>query len=126
MIVWHQGLIRKMIVCAIDGGIIHLISHYLNNRQFVVKLNNEESDIKPIASGVPQGSILGPTLFNIYINDIPHNREYNNSQLHIFADDTLITGQSHKPEYAANQVQRNLTLLGDWLEKWRVKIIYIL
>lgn len=120
--VWHDGLIRKMIELNLDDGIIRLVYHYLSNRRFHVNCENKHSDLKDIRSGVPQGSILGPTLFNIFINDIPHRSQYNNSNIHIFADDTLITGQSVKATHAANQIRRTIPLLEEWLTKWRVEI----
>jgi Reverse transcriptase (RNA-dependent DNA polymerase). len=120
--VWHSGLIRKMIDYNIDDGIVCLISSYLSDRKFHTKWENELSETKNINSGVAQGSLIGPTLFNIYINDIPHPPQHNYSALHIFADDTLITGQSHRPEYAVRQVQQSLALIEPWLEKWRIRI----
>ena len=120
--VWHSGLIRKMIDYNIDDGLVYLISNYLDNRKFHVMWNNETSETKDINSGVAQGSIIGPTLFNIYINDIPHLPQHNNSAIYIFADDTLITGQSHNPEYAVHQVQQSIALIEPWLEKWKIRI----
>lgn len=120
--VWHTGLIRKLINYHINDGMIHLIADYLTNRNFDVQVQEAVSGKKIITSGVPQGSILGPTLFNIYINDIPHDHQNNNSSLYIFADDTLITGQSREPGLAVRQVQHNLELLEDWLKKWRLNI----
>ena len=119
--VWHNGLITKMIENNIDGSIIHLIHNYLANRRFHTSSLNFNSNSEEMKSGVPQGSILGPTLFNMYINDIPHLSQHNCS-LHIFADDTLITDQSHNPIYAARQVQRSINEIEPWLEKWRLEI----
>lgn len=120
--VWHVGLIRKMIENNIEDSLIHLINNYLYKRRFHSFFQNYKSETKNIESGVPQGSIIGPTLFNLYINDIPHLPQFNNSALHIFADDTLITGQSHRPIYAARQVQRSIALIEPWLERWRIQI----
>ena len=115
--VWHTGLTRKLIENNIDDGMIHLIDNYLSDRKFHTFFQNHASHVRNMMSGVAQGSILGPTLFNIYINDIPHLSQYNNSQLHIFADDTLITGQSHSPINAARQVQRSIDVIEPWLKK---------
>ena len=78
--------------------------------------------MKNIESGVPQGSILGPTLFNVYINDMPHNNQHNNCALFIFADDTLLTGQSTIPEHSVLRVQNSISMLEPWLQKWRIEI----
>ena len=120
--VWHNGLIRKLIEYQIDDAMILILINYLHERHFVVKYQNETSNKTKINSGVPQGSILAPTLFITYINDIPHSHQNNNSTIHIFADDTLITSQSIDPELAAQRVQENITLLEDWLSKWRIQI----
>ena len=120
--VWHEGLIYKLTEANVDDTMTQLIHSYLQNRTFHVTADNETSNTHPINSGVPQGSVLSPTLFNIYINDIPHHHHHNNSSLHIFTDDTLITGQSKHPTLAAQQVQRNITHLEEWLANWKILI----
>ena len=120
--VWHDGLICRLIDIKIDSALIHLIADYLSNRKLEVQIESALKGNKKIASGVPQRSILGPILFNIYINDIPHNDYLLNSSIYIFADDTLITGQSIRPEQAASYVQNNIAKLEEWLLKWRVKL----
>ena len=60
---------------------------YLSNRKQYVYLNGESSQLENITCGVPQGSVLGPLLFLIYINDLPHISEV--LQFYLFADDTM-------------------------------------
>ena len=76
----------------ISGQIFDLISSFLNNRRLQVVLNGKSSQEHPVNTGVPQGSILGPTLFLLYINDFPDDVICN---IAIYADDTTLYFKCH-------------------------------
>ena len=83
--VWHDGLLHKLKSYGISGHIFGLISSFLSNRRLQVVLDGKSSQEYPVNAGVPQGSILGPTLFLLYINDLPDDVI---SNIAIYADDT--------------------------------------
>ena len=85
--VWHEGLIFKLRQIGIEGSAIKIIHSFLENREQRVAIDGFSSDWGQISAGVPQGSILGPLLFLIYINDIT---EIVSSDIRLFADDTFI------------------------------------
>ena len=90
--VWHAGLLHKLKSYGISGHIFGLISSFLSNRRLQVVLDGKSSQEYPVNAGVPQGSILGPTLFLLYINDLPDDVICN---IAISADDTTLYSTCH-------------------------------
>lgn len=115
----HIGLIYKLIKLEMQDALIHLIHNYLCDRQFTVRIHNIFSTHKPITAGVQQGSILGPTLFNIYVNDIPRNSLTN---IAMYADDTALYTAAHHINSVATYIQSHINDLEIWFTKWKIKI----
>ena len=82
--VWHAGLIRKLRAAGISGNLLNWFVSYLENRRQCVVISGVQSEWNFISAGVPQGSILGPLLFLLYINDIVNEI---GSNICLFADD---------------------------------------
>ena len=85
--VWHAGLLHKLKSYGISGQIFDLISFFLSNRWLRFVLDGKSLQEYPVNAGVPQGSILGPTHFPLYINDLPDDVICN---IAIYADDTTL------------------------------------
>ena len=83
--VWHLGLLFKLISYGAEGNFLRLLENYLDNRKQRVIVDGQCSSWKIIPSGVPQGFVLGPLLFLIYINDLQNGL---NSICKIFADES--------------------------------------
>lgn len=117
--VWLEGLLFKLIKLETPPPLIKLLHSYLNNRSFVVKVQNTLSQSKNVTAGVPQGSVLGPILFNIFIHDFP---EYPNTKIALFADDAAIYTHSHYAQ-ASNSLLRNHFLqIQKFYKKWKITL----
>lgn len=113
-VVSHQILIDKLCAIQTPSQMIRLLSSYLSNRTQRVGLNNSLSRPKKITHGVPQGSILGPLLFAIYINDLlalPIS-----SVVHAFADDTTLYYAHTDPDTVISTLNEDLATVRDWCE----------
>lgn len=117
--VWHNGLIAKLILLQIPDNLISIISSFLSKRKFRVRVRKAYSPIKYISAGVPQGSVLAPTLYNLYTSDIPH---HNATQLAMYADDTVIFSRKINILSAYRAVQKHLQLIDKWAKTWKIKI----
>ena len=106
--VWHDGLIFKLEQNGISGNLLKLFQNYLSNRKQRVVQNGTFSDYSSIESGVPQGSVLGPLLFLVYINDLERNIK---SNFKFFADDTMLFSIVKYPEISANDLNHDLDVI---------------
>jgi hypothetical protein len=113
----HEELIFKLHAYGITGKLLEWIKAFLSNRSQRVIMGEACSEWLPVPSGVPQGSVLGPLLFLIYINDLP---ESVSNLVKLFADDTKLLSKISGPQDIA-RVQTDLDQLTLWAEKWRMR-----
>ena len=109
----HEILLRKMEHYGIRGVALDWFTSYLSNRKQYVYLNGEPSQLDNITCGVPQGSVQGPLLFLIYINDLPNISEV--LQLYLFADDTNIYYEAESIDKLEKIINKELKKLYTWL-----------
>ena len=121
--VWHAGLLYKLKSYGISSQIFGLISSFLSNRRARVVLDEKSSQEYPVNAGVPQGSILDPTLFLLYINDLPDDVICN---IAIYTDDATLYSKCNQasdlwqqPELAS-ELEADLRDTVDWGRKWLV------
>ena len=118
----HPKLIHKLISYGVSGNLLFWIQSFLSNRTQVVRITSSFSSVCGVSSGVPQGSVLGPILFDIFINDLVDIFD-GNATAKLFADDlklyTDITFPSDRHNF---QVQ--LDLLCKWSTQWQLGISY--
>ena len=107
----HQRVLTKLYNIGIRGHLLNWIRDFLYGREQRVVVNSKFSEWTKVVSGIPQGSVLGPTLFTIFINDLPVDII---SNIKIFADDTKIYSGVHN----CNIVQEDLNKLTQWSNKW--------
>ena len=115
----EKVLIAKCKGLGLSGNLVNWIHEWLSGRQQRVVLNGEASSWKPVRSGVPQGSVLGPILFLVYINDIDNAVNVTDSVLKKFADDTkwgmVVESETHRQLF-----QEGLDSLMKWSVDWQM------
>ena len=113
----HKRLAAKLKNCGVDGSTLLWIQDFLNSRTQVVVVDGEESDVAPVTSGVPQGTVLGPALFLVYINDLPDGLS---GTPRLFADDCLLY-RIIDTVGDAELLQQDLLQLESWEHLWAME-----
>ena len=116
--VWFRGLLAKLsAMYNVSGASLAWITDYLTDRTQSVSVEGVLSDPLPVKSGVPQGSILGPLLFLLYINDLPDCID----GLSLFADDTALIQFDADIANLCTKLQNGINVVHQWMLSWRLK-----
>ncbi|GBN76767.1 hypothetical protein AVEN_124516-1 [Araneus ventricosus] len=103
----------------IPPNLVQLLNSYLDDRKFVVRIDNISSEPKTMKVLIPQGEKIFPILYSIYVNDIPTTHK---TLLGMYADDTAILTRNKNPKYTAAAINQHLEKLDDWFVKWKITL----
>ena len=115
--VWHEGFLYKLKSMGVSGELYSLLENYLSDRFQRVLLNGQASSWRQDLAGVPQGSILDPLLFLIYINDLLNELK---SNAKLFADDTSLFAIVKDKSESANILNNDLSEISKWAYDWKM------
>lgn len=118
--VWHRGLLQKLKSIGFNGVILDWIESFLSNRTQRVVIGECSSEWKKVLSGVPQGSVLGPLLFIIFINGMPNLTKHISK---FFADDSKLIGII-RSILDKEMLQADLDMLVNWSKEWHMSFNY--
>ena len=115
--VWGDGIIFKLSQNGISGNLLKLLRDFLSERRQRVVLNDQASTWINVTAGVPQGLILGPLLFLIYINDLSEGLSTNAK---LFADSTSLFSVIHDSQTSENVLNKDLEMMHNWAFQWKM------
>ncbi|CAG2201657.1 unnamed protein product [Mytilus edulis] len=117
--IWREGLLVKLYQYGIKGKIWKWVHSFLNNREAVININNTKGELFKTHTGLPQGSVLSPILFNIFIADIFQTVL---AQKCKFADDATIWHTGEDINILQQDLQTDIDKVNEWSNKWRMKL----
>ena len=119
--VWKEALLLKLLKVGVQGKMYKWLSDYLFQRTARVKLDGTISNLVKLREGVPQGGVISPTLFLVYINDITTTvpKQVSNT---LHADDFAVWNGSEYTTTATHRIQETVNRVSRWTEKWALKL----
>ena len=121
--VWKNGLIVKLFALGIKGKFLRLIDYFLKNRKVSLIVNGKKGKIRNCSEyGLPQGSVLSPILFKVFMMDFLEHLNVNDATLYKFADDGSVKISADTTPECLAQLDHILESLDKWAKKWRMVI----
>lgn len=117
--VWHDGLTFKLRKLGFPQYLYRMVREFTADRSFEVHVFGAKSAPRAIPAGLPQGSILSPTLYSIYVSDLKLDRHSNSA---CYADDTAVYASANRTVTICKRLQRTLTRVEKYCAKWKIKI----
>ena len=119
--VWHDGIIHRLLCLGIKGSFIMVVQSFLKNRKLTLKINNFLHNPVRCEKGLPQGSVLSPLLFILYIKDMLLNIKGTCLQ---YADDCTVLMTAKTSAELQGNCQANCQLIQNWMLKWKLEVNY--
>lgn len=117
--IWHNGLIHKIKTYGFPIYIVKIIQSFLSERSFKVVINNTTSSARNIPAGVPQGAVLSPTLYSLYVADFVPRR---GTDIALYADDTAMIVRGKLSNVILHKLKKSVDSCFKYYNKWKIKI----
>ena len=118
---WHEGVIWKLKMSGLNEPTIGLLYNYLSNREIQLRVGEVIGRPIKLRAGTPQGSVLSPTLFKIWVHDVPQPTS-ENTKMNQFADDTATWANGKHPKQVQRKLQHFNNRFNNYCQTWRIKL----
>jgi hypothetical protein len=115
---WREGALIKLRKLGFTGNIYQYIQNFLTDRHFTVQLGNDSSERHEQQNGIPQGSVISPTIFTIMVNDLGEEFTDLRNSLSQFADDAAIWRTGRNLQHTSRALQQQINKVALWMERW--------
>ena len=120
--VWHDGLLLKLIDAGVSRTLVRWVQEWLKNRLCWVRVEGVRGRTKLFRQGLPQGSVLSPILFLVYINDLVEGLAGGGVEVRAFADDLAVWATGKGVEEGRRRVQWATDVVADWCREWLMTV----
>lgn len=117
--VWHDGLIYKLNNYGFPKYLLKLTKSFVTDRKFLVAINGTFSSQRNIPAGVPQGSVLSPLIYSLFISDF---KKLKNCEMAYYADDTTIMAVAKQTKTIINRLHKGLQSCNRYFQKWKIQL----